>query len=297
MTDFAASRTPLLVVTFALVVAHSHGARAFCRSTTSGSQPDPTVCPETGVPVAWAGRCVSLSIDPRNVPAPITADSFRSEVAAAFARWSAVSCGAGGPSIAFVAYPDCSQGAGWLPNGRNANTVSFRTTWGDDAFHVPGAMAVTITTFAASTGELRDSDTELNLQSTANPTGYTFTTGAATPGAADLPTILTHELGHTLGLAHTPDAVAVMWSRAGLGEQRRVLGTDDIAGVCAVYPPGRSAACQAEPRGGFACAQGCACSAAPGAGARTGEWALVVGAALGAAARSRRRLTRLTRRY
>jgi hypothetical protein len=271
-------------------------ASAYCRSTTQGGQPDPRVCPAGGAEVAWAGGCASLSIDPRLLPANISVDQFRAEVLAAANRWSAAVCpGGASPSFHFVAYPDCPHRAEWNPSGPNANTVSFRPTWSDDAFHPPEAVAVTITTFNPDTGELRDADTEINLAGPTNPNGFTFTLDPNDRSAADLPTILTHELGHSHGLAHSMVDTAVMWFNAGQSGPRRALTADDTAGICAIYPPGRSAACNPEPPRGFQCAPpGCSCRApgraAPGQRSSLGViLTLASGAALGLRARRRRR--------
>lgn len=235
-------------------------AAAWCQTVTEGRQNDPTACPVGGQPLAWTGSCASLSIDPRGLPDGITRDAFRTEVTTAAARWAAASCSSGTPSFHFVDYPDCAHGAEWNPRARNANVVSFRSTWGDDEYHPPDAIAVTITTFTSTTGAIKDTDTELNLRSVANPTGFRFTVGAPGSGDADLPTVLSHELGHAQGLAHSNVRSALMWFSAGRNEQRRNLDADDVDAICTVYPPGRSAPCEAEPRGGFECAQGCGCA-------------------------------------
>jgi hypothetical protein len=284
-------RSAVFVTTLALTCAlaiRAPVAAGFCRTTTDGRQPDPRSCPTGGIPLAWPGGCASLSIDPGVLPPGLTRDAFRAEVTAAAGRWAAADCGGGAaPSFHLVDYPDCPHGAEYNRTGRNANTVSFRTRWGDDAFHPPDAIAVTITSFVADTGAIRDADTEINLRSDANPSGFLFSTGAPDPESADLPTILTHELGHAHGLAHSDVTSAVMWFSAGRGEQRRALDADDVAGVCAIYPPGRGAPCDPEPRGGFECAPGCHCHAA--LASRTGAGATPAILALALAAIKRRR--------
>lgn len=52
--------------------------------------------------------------------------------------------------------------------------------------------------------------------------------------------IETHEIGHVLGLAHPPDPTAIMYatlSSSCLSTPARGLGSDDIAGIQAIYPP------------------------------------------------------------
>ncbi|MCL7042051.1 hypothetical protein MKW94_030698 [Papaver nudicaule] len=51
----------------------------------------------------------------------------------------------------------------------------------------------------------------------------------------DLESIVTHEIGHILGLQHTSDGRAVMFPTIGRGATRRELGSDDILGIRALY--------------------------------------------------------------
>lgn len=239
-------------------------AHAFCRATTSGPQPAPDRCATTGTPFYWESSCGSLSPTPDILPEGFTAETFTSAVDRAFARWNAVSCtGAptGAATFRFASLGPCREGLGWDPEGPNANIVVFRPRWNDDAEHRDGTIAITGITYDAETGQILDADTELNLRSAENPTGFVFsTTGAA--GTADLETILTHELGHTVGLAHSPLRSAVMYFSAGLGEQRRDLTEDDTLGACAIHPPSRSAVCHEQPIGGYRCG-GCGCRVPP----------------------------------
>jgi hypothetical protein len=80
-------------------------------------------------------------------------------------------------------------------------------------------------------------------------------------GGADVQSILTHELGHFLGLGHAgrnaPDAtMRANWD--GIGTALRTLSADDEAAICELYPPDRIAATSScTPRHGF----GSECSA------------------------------------
>ena len=114
----------------------------------------------------------------------------------------------------------------------------------------------------------------------------------------DLPSVVQHESGHFLGLAHTdqPDALStVMLPNLDQTVVRRTLQPDDIQGMCAAHPPGTpNPNCDPEPRHGFSTEcefndKGC-CSVAPGRSANhRGSWGtLLLGVALTAAARRRR---------
>ena len=70
----------------------------------------------------------------------------------------------------------------------------------------------------------------------------------------DLQSILTHEAGHFLGLAHSPDAEATMAAQYYEGTTTfRSLAADDVAAVCAAYPPKAIdvETCNPIPRHGF----------------------------------------------
>ena len=131
------------------------------------------------------------------------------------------------------------------------NTICFAQ---DDAF-APGVLAFTRTNTASaigqtagvkaasSIGEILDADVELN------PDVLFATPGAlaGNPSAYDLESVLTHELGHTLGLAESPIAGAAMFpfapspgtfrgGRASPASPDAPLADDDRAGLRVLYP-------------------------------------------------------------
>jgi MYXO-CTERM domain-containing protein len=154
-------------------------------------------------------------------------------------------------------------------------------------------LALTTVTYNVNTGEIFDAEVEIN--SADNP----ITVGDDSV-QFDLDSIITHESGHFLGLAHSCDLEATMFVSYKLGDTSlRSLEADDIAGICSIYPPGTSVAqCDPTPRHGFSsdCGSppaetGC-CTTAPGGPSRSGSaavLALLAAFGLGASRRRRRR--------
>lgn len=54
--------------------------------------------------------------------------------------------------------------------------------------------------------------------------------------SANLAEVICHELGHSIGLAHPPDAAAIMWATAHGHGRDATLGADDKTGVLSIYP-------------------------------------------------------------
>jgi MYXO-CTERM domain-containing protein len=101
----------------------------------------------------------------------------------------------------------------------------------------------------------------------------TFSTDGLRNNAYDLQSVITHEAGHFMGLAHATMACSLVEGNCPTMSPSypqdslafRTLEQDDIEGICNIYPPGRAAgddACQ--PCNGFSSACGTA-QAAPGA--------------------------------
>lgn len=253
----------------------SVNASAYCRTTTcdaSGATEDCAVdgrgCATRGKPLYWAERCLSFGVQEdgspkRNIPYA----AFDRVIQVALKQWISADCGGGthpsykiwdldaayGPIV--CAEPEFNQRA------PNANVFMFR----DADWPYVGAgstLAVTTLTFEAQTGQILDVDVDVNSFS-----GDLTTSDLDV--RADLQSIVTHEAGHFLGLGHSDDPTATMHSAYSPGDLSfRSLGADDQAGICAAYPPDRSApACSApEPRHGFSryCSGGSGDAAGPG---------------------------------
>lgn len=112
--------------------------------------------------------------------------------------------------------------------------------------HQEAAIAITTTSYNPETGRILDSDIEFNTPS------FVFSTVDAPPClggnyntscvATDVQNTTTHEIGHLLGLGHSPSATSTMSFRANPGElSKRMLDADSARFVCDVYPKGKPA--------------------------------------------------------
>jgi hypothetical protein len=241
-------------------IAHLEIAEAYCRTTTSAQQRNPTMCPTTGAPIAWLTGCTGVRINARVTSPNVSLDQFRQSIQESIRGWKTAVCNPltrGVPSFEIVLLPDTTVEVGYEQSGANSNVLAFLANWGPDESHDPMAAAITIVTFGSRTGAILDADTEFNVGARFP---FSFDGG---PGTTDLRTVTTHELGHILGLAHSPDRNAVMWYTAGQGERRRTPNADDVAGVCAVYPPGRAVQCDPELRSQTLEGGGLSCAATP----------------------------------
>jgi hypothetical protein len=130
------------------------------------------------------------------------------------------------------------------------------------------------------------------------------TSDIVVPNGYDLQSIITHEAGHFMGLAHSFDPNATMWAHYSAGtESFRDLSDDDIDGICTVYPPTTAVnVCDFAPRQGFSPECGLwpsstgGCALARGwmgkSRARDGGVAVLAFATLAAVASRRRRTKR-----
>lgn len=136
--------------------------------------------------------------------------------------------------------------------------------------HQEAAIAITTTSYNPDTGRILDSDIEFNtptfifstVDSPACPSGMYSTSCVAT----DIQNTTTHELGHLLGLGHSPSTTSTMAFRANPGElSKRILDADSAQFVCNVYPRGKpSKTCFLTPVSSELGASARGCQAAPG---------------------------------
>jgi hypothetical protein len=287
-----ASPRALVCILAAATALAPRPASAYCRASTcepSGTRCTPEQPDDCGVAIKWNRPCVGVSVQ-KDASKKISLYDARTALHRAFVTWQSAKCPKGGtPGILIedLGAVDCDQ-VEYNGKAGNANVVIFRDTkWPHP--QGPHNIALTTVTYDTNTGEIFDADMEIN-------TAQYNLTMKDTTADYDMQSVFTHEAGHFLGLAHSPDATATMYSVYTPGSTAfRSLAADDEAAICAVYAPAAVDAdhCNPLPRHGFspACADkqtegSCALSAAP---RRAGGGTLVVACALGAACALRRR--------
>jgi hypothetical protein len=228
----------------------------YCRSTTcTGDCPrDLDGCKTTGAPLSWPTSCVGFSVQ-REGTINLPMKAVRTVIDASFFGWTSVACSSGEASISFAEIGDAGcHRAEYNEDGPNANIILFQDSkWTYKS--KDNTLAKTTVSFDNDTGEIFDADIEINQ-------AYNhFTTVDGPPCDAtttegcvdyDLQSVLTHEVGHFIGLDHTPSSEATMYAEYHRGEMNlRTIEPDDIAAVCAVYPADRGVKCNPTPRNGF----------------------------------------------
>jgi hypothetical protein len=220
-------------------------AQAFCRTTTCDPnkpsdhcQIDAHACVVSGKPLSWRSSCVTVGVQRMGSPKNgLSFDDVAPLVQQAFGAWVQADCGSGTPSIDVQLLGPIECGVSeYNSDAANANIVLFRE---DEWPYIGAANAIGLTTtrFDTTNGDLWDADIELN------GVGAQLSIGDPITGD-DLLSVLTHEAGHFLGLSHSDNAKATMrpiYDPARDGADFRSLSSDDMAGICSVYPPQRTA--------------------------------------------------------
>ena len=183
-----------------------------------------------------------------------------------------------------------SRFVGYTQGGQNENLVLFRNELcsvpsGDPCLaagtcgnahdcwdHGSTIIGLTTSTYVGATGEVLDADVELNAAST---TPTIVDSPPCPPGAPstscvanDVQNAVTHEFGHVLGLAHSPDPSSTMYATEPLGEtSKRTLDPGSKQFVCDVYPSGQASRDCTSSGGGGGGGGGGGCSSAGDPGA------------------------------
>jgi hypothetical protein len=259
-------------------------------------------CPAQGAKLFWPTSCVGFALNDRGTQHLDPTATFET-IRKAFKNWTEVPCpGGGNASFTFEDRGTVScRTSEYNKSGPNLNIIFFQ----DDDWHyrgIDGTLAKTSVTYNDETGEIYDADIEVNA-------AYNEITIGSAPQKVeyDLLSIMTHEIGHFVGIAHSGKPGSVMSKTYSPGTtEMRQLSADDVNAICAIYPPNSGVKCNSEPRGGFVAtcgeseAKSWPCDVAAGATSTRGIAPTTVFATAGffivALFRRARRATRLGRR-
>ena len=234
-------------------------AAAYCRSsvcpvaggTAHGKVCSPPEDDDCGSVLQWRQPCVSFAVE-KSGSVQVAVDEVEELMNLSFAAWTSVDCGGGEhPRIEVEDFGtvSCSR-VEYNQHAANANVIVFRDDgWPhlEEGAVMSDTIALTTVTYDVVKGDIFDADMEINSFENS------FTTGD-TKVDVDLRSVLTHEAGHFLGLAHSSVLDATMYPSYASGSTAlRTPKGDDQQAICNAYPPDREpkGTCDGLPRHGF----------------------------------------------
>ncbi len=230
-------------------------ASAYCRSavcsaggkTAHGKVCSPPEGDDCGTALQWRQPCITFALE-KSGSQHVPLDVIQKQTKLSFEAWTSIDCGNGEhPRIEIEDFGtvSCTK-VEYNQRGGNTNVIVFRD---DEWPHDDGlnTIALTTVTYDVVKGDIFDADIEFNSF------GKKFTT-SDTMVDVDLRSVLTHEVGHFLGLAHSRVLEATMYpDYANRSTKLRTPSKDDQLAICNAYPPDREpkGTCDGLPRHGF----------------------------------------------
>ena len=177
---------------------------------------------EPGIPSHWAVDTVTLALDSAH-PSKLKAADVERALDGALHAWSALP-----ESRVMLALGVPRRGAEDASERPFFNLVRFCQ---DDWRWDPNMLASTVLWVRAGSGEIVGATIEVNEEK------YEFSTDGKE--GYDLQAVLTHEIGHMLGLGHSEVDDASMYARTRQRDlKQRTPKEDDRRGIAALYPEG-----------------------------------------------------------
>jgi hypothetical protein len=226
-------------------------AYAYCQLTTDSNQPGE--CADTGLPLYWSCSNIKYSVCPRDVDTPPFADVIDA-VETSFQTWANVECSGVPIGFEFFRGKDpqkCDDHWRFKENpdedfSRNENLIIFVPDW-EDFQYSPDAFALTSVWHSVKTGVIQGFDMELNEN--IGTFGICTAKMRSCDDIVDIQNVVTHEIGHVVGLGHSSYESAVMYSSSKVGDtSKRKLKNDDINGICSIYEDEPPSYCSANMR-------------------------------------------------
>lgn len=199
--------SPIPWLALALALAASTPARAFT-----------TLAGETAGDATWAANTVPVFLDVLVSP-DVSLPEVEAALAGSLAAWNAADC-----TALRLEYAGLVSGS---------PRFGVYIHWADPSMvgDVVGVDAAAVTeTWLTPTGEIFRADMHLNPMF-----AWATAAEAAFPENNDVEGVITHELGHAIGLSHSRERSATMYF-AGGDASLRVLDDDDLRAVCFQYP-------------------------------------------------------------
>jgi MYXO-CTERM domain-containing protein len=171
----------------------------------------------------WRTLPVGWYWNPATVPPSLGgADNGRMALEAGFATWASAPC---------TRFQARNLGTTTVVRGNSRDRTNTFTwisgTWPPELGAVNTVIGVTLP--VSSGGANIDADIMFNN------VGFTWSLDGR-PGTVDAQSIAVHEEGHFLGLGHTTTPANSIMFPSYPRRQSRVMSSDDIAGVCGLYP-------------------------------------------------------------
>ena len=242
------------------LTASARDARAFCRMTTACTK-DATTCDRDehgcskGAPIHWAKMPLTYRFSAVR-EGQLVREEARAAIREAFHRWSDTLCGPNQErtSLRFIEGEDIAEDKPLVANSHGAEPfgIYFRDRgWPYDGKQ-DSTLAQTNNSFGKNSGLIDYADMEINTAT------KRFSTNDSDDGINDLQAVITHEVGHFIGLDHSLESQSIMvfsycdpligGGRCEKGKiAARRLADDDINAVCTLYPPGAITASASTP--------------------------------------------------